>query len=153
MEQDSRGRLCTRDQRDSPFAVRTAVAVVEDRDQGIDVRPESRRLVGTVAGGPHRPPATVLALALPLPHFPMPPSGLSLRGGKRGFITPPETNADGDALCFMVKAWARPKTTETVLNTDWRLAAVGGWWRLAVAGWWRLAVGGGWWLAVLGGYP
>ena len=47
----------------------------------------------------------------------------------------------GDALCFMVKTWARHKTTETVLNNGWRLA-VGGW-RLAVGGW-RLTVGG-WW--------
>ena len=39
-----------------------------------------------------------------------------------------ETNGHGDALCFMVKTWARHKTTETVLNNGWRLA-VGGSWR------------------------
>ena len=65
----------------------------------------------------------------------------------------------GDSFCFMVKIWARHKTTETVLNNGWRLVAVGGWrlvtvgsvWHLAIGGWWRLvAVGGGWRLAVGG---
>ena len=59
------------------------------------------------------------------------------------FITPTETNVHGDALCVMVKTWAKHKTTETVLNSGWRLA-VGGW---------RLAVGGGWRLVVPGGCP
>ena len=54
-------------------------------------------------------------------------------------MTPKEPNVHGDALCFMVKTWARHKTTEPLLNNGWRLVAVGGW-RLAVGGW-RLAVG------------
>ena len=62
-----------------------------------------------------------------------------------------ETNVDGDALCFMVNTWPRHKPTEAPLNNDWRLAAVGGWWRLAVGGGWRLAVGSGWRLVVGGG--
>ena len=61
---------------------------------------------------------------------------------KRVFVTPTETNVHGDALCFMVKAWARHKTTETVLNNGWRLV-VGRRWRLAVGGSWRLVVPGG----------
>ena len=56
---------------------------------------------------------------------------------KKAFVTPPETNVHGDALCFMVKTWARYKTTETVLNNVWRLVVVGGWW-LVVGGWRRL---------------
>ena len=48
-------------------------------------------------------------------------------------VTPTETNVHGDALCFMVKTWARQKTTEALLNNGWRLAAVGGW-RLAGGG-------------------
>ena len=44
----------------------------------------------------------------------------------------------------MGKTCARHKTTETVLNTGWRLAAISGW---------RLVVFGGWWLVVLGGRP
>ena len=56
-----------------------------------------------------------------------------------------ETKLHGDALCFIVKTWARYKTTQTVLNNGWRLAAVGGWRRLA-------AVGGGWWLAAVGSW-
>ena len=43
-----------------------------------------------------------------------------------------ETNAHGAALCFMVNTYAKPNTTEKVLNNGWRLA-VGGW-RLAVLG-------------------
>ena len=46
---------------------------------------------------------------------------------------PTETDVHGDALCFMVKTWARHKTTETVMNNGWRLVAVGGGRRLAVA--------------------
>ena len=70
-------------------------------------------------------------------------AGLSLRGKKR------VCNAHGNersrgTLRFMVKTWARHKTTETVLNNVWRLA---------VSSWWRLAVGGGWHLVVLGGCP
>ena len=65
-------------------------------------------------------------------------------GRAEGFVTPSETNVHGDALCFMVKTWARHKTTETVLKNGWRLAAVGGW---------RLAAVGGWWLVVIGGCP
>ena len=41
----------------------------------------------------------------------------------------------------MVKTWVRHKTTKALLNNGWRLAAVGGGWRLAVGGW-RLAVVG-----------
>ena len=77
------------------------------------------------------------------------PEGLSLRG-KRGLITPTEGIVHGDALCFMGKTWVTHKTTETVLNNGWRLAAVGGW-RLVVGGWRRLVVGG-WWLAAVGGW-
>ena len=62
--------------------------------------------------------------------------------GKKRFVTPTETNVHTDALCFMVKTWARHKTTETVLNNGWQLA-VGGGWRL-------VAVGGTWWVAVCG---
>ena len=69
-------------------------------------------------------------------------------------MTPTERDVRGDTtLCFMGKTWARHKTTETVLNNGWRLAAVGGWW-LAVGGWrlavggWRLAVGGPWGLSL-----
>ena len=52
---------------------------------------------------------------------------------------PTKTNVHGDALCFVVKTWARHKTTETVLNSCWWLAAVvGGWWCLAVGGWWSV---------------
>ena len=66
--------------------------------------------------------------------------GLSLKGGKRtGFVTPTETNLHGDALCFMVKTWARQKTTEALLNSGWRLR--------------RLVVGGGWRLVVPRGCP
>ena len=39
-----------------------------------------------------------------------------------------------DALCFIVKTWARHKTPEVVLNNGWRLAAIGGTWRLVVGG-------------------
>ena len=62
-------------------------------------------------------------------------------GGGEGFVTPTETNVHGDALCFIVKTWARHKTTETGVNNGRRLAALGGW-RLAVGGGWQLAVGG-----------
>ena len=49
-----------------------------------------------------------------------------LKGKKGGFVTTTETNVHGDALCVMVKTRARHKTTEAVLNSGWRLAAVGG---------------------------
>ena len=76
-----------------------------------------------------------------------------LKGGKerKGLAAPTETNAQEDALCFMVKTWARRKTTETVLNNGWRLRAAGGWWRLAVGGGWQLVVGGGWQLVTVSG--
>ena len=54
-------------------------------------------------------------------------AGLSLKGGRKEFVTPTETKVHGDALCFMVMTGARHKTTETVLANGWRLAAVGGW--------------------------
>ena len=61
-------------------------------------------------------------------------SGLCLRDQKiKRLVTLTETNLHGDALCCMVNAGARHKTTEQWL-------AVGGWRRLAVGGW-RLAVG------------
>ena len=44
----------------------------------------------------------------------------------------------------MVNTWATHKTTEAVLNSGWRLVAVGGW---------RLVAVGGWQLVVLGGCP
>ena len=59
---------------------------------------------------------------------------VAFRAKQRGFVTPTETNVHGDALRFMGKTWARHKTTETVLNNGWRLAAVGGGWRLVVPG-------------------
>ena len=65
-------------------------------------------------------------------------SGLCLRGERRGgFVTPTETGLRRDALCFMVKTWARHNTTEAVLNNGGRLAAVGSWWLAVVGGWWR----------------
>ena len=51
-----------------------------------------------------------------------------------------------------INTWARHRTTETVLNNDWRLA-VGGWWLVTVGSWRQLAqlvVGSWWWLAVGG---
>ena len=45
-------------------------------------------------------------------YHPSPP-GLSLRE-KKWFVTLTETDVHGDALRFMVKTWARHKTTETV---------------------------------------
>ena len=51
----------------------------------------------------------------------------------------------------MVKTWARHKSTETVLNNGWQLAAVGGWWLMAVGGW-RSMVVGGWGLVAVGGW-
>ena len=73
-------------------------------------------------------------------------------GGGGQSATPTETNVHGDALCFMVKTWARHKTTEESLNNGWRLAVVGGWGLgvVAVGGWWRLVASGGWRLAVGG---
>ena len=68
----------------------------------------------------------------------LPASRAVLKEKKGGFVTPTETNVHGDALRFMGKTWARHKTTETVLNNGWPLAAVGGWRRLAVGGWWSL---------------
>ena len=53
---------------------------------------------------------------------------------------PTETNVDGDALSFMVKTWAKRKTTETVVNNGWRLVAVGGCQLVVGGGWWQLAV-------------
>ena len=70
-------------------------------------------------------------------------AGLSLK--KKGLVTPTETKFHGDALCFMVKTWARHKTTEALLNNGWQLAAVGGGWLAVGGGWWWAAVGG-WWL-------
>ena len=58
---------------------------------------------------------------------PRPPRRAVLKGKRKGFATPTETNLPGDALCFVVRTWARHKTTETVLNSCWWLAAVGGW--------------------------
>ena len=39
----------------------------------------------------------------------------------KGLVPPTETNVHGDALCFMVKTWARHNTTEALLNNGWRL--------------------------------
>ena len=76
-----------------------------------------------------------------------------LKGKERGFVTQTETNAHGDALCFMVKTWAIHKATETALNNGWwRLAVGGGGLRLSVDGGWQLVAGGGWRLAVGGGW-
>ena len=77
-------------------------------------------------------------------------SRATLKGEKKGFVMPTETNVHGDALCFMVKTWA---TTETALNNGWRLTAPGGWrLRLAAGGGWRLVAVGGWWLVAVGGW-
>ena len=65
-------------------------------------------------------------------------------------MTPIETNVHGDALCVMVKTWARHKTTETVSDNGRRSAAVAGR-RLVIGGWWRLAIGS-WWLVAVGGW-
>ena len=51
----------------------------------------------------------------------------------------------------MVKTWAGHKTTETVLNYDWRVV-VGGSWRLAVGGGWRRMAVGSSWLVAVGGW-
>ena len=82
-------------------------------------------------------------------------AGLSLRGRKkRGSVTPTETNAHRDALCFMDETWVRHKTLE---NSTKKWLAVGGGWRLAVGGWWRLIAAGGWRLVgrlvIFGGCP
>ena len=53
------------------------------------------------------------------------------KGGGGAKVTPTETNVHGDALCFMVRAWARHKTREINIQQWW---AVGGGWRLAVRG-------------------
>ena len=45
-------------------------------------------------------------------------AGLPFRKNHRGG----GSHVQGDALCFVVKTWARQKTTETVLNNGWRLA-------------------------------
>ena len=36
------------------------------------------------------------------------------------FVTPTKMNVHEDGRCFMVKTWARQKTTETVVNRGWR---------------------------------
>ena len=64
-----------------------------------------------------------------------------LKGEKKTFATPTETNVHGDALCFMVM---EPSLLQKL--------TVGGWWRLAVGGWWRLAAVGGWWGLVVSGW-
>ena len=58
--------------------------------------------------------------------------GPSLGGGGGGRVRNADRNGrgHGDALCFMVKTWARHKTTNSMLNNGWRLVAVGGWWSL-----------------------
>ena len=82
-----------------------------------------------------------------------------LKNKKKAIVTPTETNIHRDALCFMVKTWARHNTTETVLNNDGdRRRLAGGGWRLVAVGWWQLAIGGGgrrlvvggWWLTIGG---
>ena len=50
------------------------------------------------------------------------PPGLSVRGKKKTFATPTETNIHGDALCFMVihgHSWSWGSSTQRL--------AVGGW--------------------------
>ena len=79
---------------------------------------------------------------IPEPHCSTRPS-LRDANNRRGFVTPTETDVPRDAVCFMVKAWARHKITETIMNKGWRLAAVGGW-QLVGGGGWRLAAVGGW---------
>ena len=63
---------------------------------------------------------------------------------KRAFVAPTEANVYRDALCFMVKTWARYKTTVTGLNNGWWLAVVDNWQLVVGGGWRHLAVGGGW---------
>ena len=122
------------------------------------LRMSTASVSGPSVGHPSAPPCPAP------PPSPTPPDvvcrphtchGAVLEGEKKkGFVTPTRTNVHGDALCFMVKTWARHKTTETGLNNGWRLVAVGGWW-VAGGGWrlagggWRL-VGGAWWVAVGG---
>ena len=69
---------------------------------------------------------------------------------EKGVVTPTELNLHRGALCFMVNTWARHKPTEAELRSGWRLAVVGGGWRLAVGGGWPLAVGVGWRLSIRG---
>ena len=81
--------------------------------------------------------------------------GVSLMSQKKkeASVTPTQTNAHGEALCFMVKTWARDKTTKPVLNNGWRLAPFVGWRLVAVGGGWSLvAVGGSWRRLVVGGW-
>ena len=66
------------------------------------------------------------------PHAAHTPTAVHKGGGGEGFATPTDRNLHGDALCFMVKTWARHKATETGLNNGWRLTAVGGWRLVAV---------------------
>ena len=69
-------------------------------------------------------------------------------GGRKGFVTPTETNVHGDALCFMVIG---PSLIQRLAVGGWRLATVGGGWCLAVAGCWLVVVGG-WRLAAVGSW-
>ena len=52
--------------------------------------------------------------------------GCVLKRTKNAFATPTEAKFHGDTLCFMVKTWARHKTTEPVLNNGRGLAAGSG---------------------------
>ena len=92
----------------------------------------SRRRLGRTRWPLGRQPP---ALTAPLDNS----SSAVLKGGG-GSVTPTETNIHGHALCFMVKTWARHNTTEAVLNSGWRLMAVGGWRLVAVGGPWGLSL-------------
>ena len=67
-----------------------------------------------------------------------------LKGGVTKEKLPNANRSDRSrgALCFLVKTWARHKTTETILSNGWRLTAVGSWW-LVVGGWQLVVLGGG----------
>ena len=64
----------------------------------------------------------------------LPISGAVLKAKKRGFVTPTETNVHGDALCFMIKPWAKPQRQYRTMFGGWRRLAVGGWRLLALGG-------------------
>ena len=64
-------------------------------------------------------------------------------------------NVHRDALCLMVKTWARHEHRNSIeqwlaVGGRWRLVAVGGGWRLVAVGSWQLVAVGGWRLGISG---
>ena len=76
-----------------------------------------------------------------------PDPGLSARGKTAHRNEPPR----GGSLLH-VQDMGKTQDHKSIIEQQWRLAAVAGWWRLAVGGWWRLVFGGGGRLAVVGGW-